>query len=103
MAAETVDEAAFLLAELYAEVDRIRASFASKLPASLATLLGVVLTIGERYAREADVEAGRGWNAVELLRELPELVRQCVQNTRDVALGRFKTGHGFIELTRLAG
>ena len=67
-----------LLAELRLEVDGIARSFnGGAPPPALATLLADAVRIGERYIRDHDAEASRGWDALELLRELVPHVREC--------------------------
>jgi hypothetical protein len=68
-------EAERLLAGLRSEVDMVRAGFGGVPPAPLAMLLADALTIGERYIRDHEIEAARGWNALELLRDLVPHVR----------------------------
>jgi hypothetical protein len=75
-----------LLAELRSEVDKIRFRFGGRPPVPLTQLLADAITIGERYVREHELEAARGWDALELLRDL-------VPHVRDLA-ARWKAAHG---------
>ena len=70
--------AELLLADVKHEVDRIRAEDGGRPPAPLARLLEDAIVIGERYIRDHEIEAARGWDALELLRDL-------VPHVRDVA------------------
>jgi hypothetical protein len=76
-------EADRLLGELRSEVARIEATFGACPPAPLAPLLDDAIAIGERYIRDHELEAARGWDALELLRDLVphvrELVARCTQ------------------------
>jgi hypothetical protein len=71
-----------LLAELRSEVERIAAGFRGPLPRPLAVLLDDALVIGERYIRDHDMEAARGWDALALLRDLVSHVRDLVTRWR---------------------
>jgi hypothetical protein len=68
-------EAERLQAGLRSEVDMVRAGFGGRPPAPLAALLADALTIGERYVRDHQVEAARGWDPLDLLRDLVPHVR----------------------------
>jgi hypothetical protein len=68
-------EAERLLAGQRSEVDMVRAGFGGRPPAPLAALLADALTIGERYVRDHQVEAARGWDPLDLLRDLVPHVR----------------------------
>jgi hypothetical protein len=72
-------EAAHWLGVLRAEIRRVEVQlFAGKPPAALAMLLADAVVIGERYIRDHELEAARGWDALALLRDL-------VPHVRDVA------------------
>jgi hypothetical protein len=73
-------EADQVLAELHAEVERLKAAFGNKLPAPLASMLDDAVVIGKRYIREHELEARRGWDAMELLRDLVPHVQNIVAN-----------------------
>jgi hypothetical protein len=75
-------EADRLLSELRAEIQQIAAGFGGQLPHPLGMLLGDAVRIGERFVREHDAEAGLGWDALDLLRGLVPMVRECVENHR---------------------
>jgi hypothetical protein len=68
-----------LLAELRAEVRQIAAGFGGQLPHPLGVLLADAVHIGERFVREHDEEAARGWDAMELLRDLVPHVRDVFE------------------------
>jgi hypothetical protein len=68
-------EAERLLGDLRVEVVRIRGTFATGIPAPLGRLLDDAVVIGERYIRDHELEAARGWDALELLRDLVPHVR----------------------------
>jgi hypothetical protein len=71
-----------LLAELRAEVDRIRwRDFAGALPPALAAVLHDALALGEQYVREHDQETARGWDALGLLRGL---VSDCISELEGI-------------------
>ena len=76
--------AAGLLGELRDEVAKTRAAFGGVPPAPLAVLFADAIVIGERYVREHELEAARGWDAMELLRELPAHVREITERWRRV-------------------
>ena len=63
-------EAATILAELRDLTSRIEFTFGNRLPRVLSVLLADARTIGERFADEQDIEAARGWDSRELLRDL---------------------------------
>jgi hypothetical protein len=67
--------AELLLANVKHEVDRIRTGYGGRPPAPLARLLEDAIVIGERYIRDYEIEAARGWDALELLRDLVPHVR----------------------------
>ena len=69
-----------LLAELRSEVAKVKAEFGTKLAAPLARLLDDAVVIGERYIRDYAMERARGWNPMELLRDLLPHVRSIVVN-----------------------
>ena len=73
-----------LLEELRAEVARTRAAFGGAPPGPLGVLLADALVIGERYVREHEFEAARGWNALDLLRELVPHVQEITKRWRRV-------------------
>jgi hypothetical protein len=75
-------EADGLLVELRSEVERIKAEFGGPLPRPLEMLLADALGIGERYIRDHDMEAARGWDALALLGELVPHVRDLVTRWR---------------------
>jgi hypothetical protein len=75
-----------LLVELRSEVERIKAWFRGRVPGPLAVLLDDALVIGERYIRDHELEAARGWDTLALLRDLVPHVRELV--TRWRASGR---------------
>lgn len=75
-------EAEHLLGELRLEVDELKANFGNRLAAPLARLLDDALLIGERYIRDHAVEAARGWDAMQLLRELLPHVRDITERWR---------------------
>ena len=66
--------------ELSREVEMIRRKFGGRQP--LATLLTDALAIASRFLRDREAEAARGWDALELLRGMVPIVRECVENTR---------------------
>jgi len=78
-------EADRLLVELRSEVERIKAGFRGPLPRPLEMLLDDALVIGERYIRDHEIEAARGWDALALLRDL-------VPHVRDLATRWRRTG-----------
>jgi hypothetical protein len=70
-------EAGRLLAELRAEVGRIQAvDFGGRPPEALRNVLADALAIGQGYIDNHAAEAGRGWDAVGLLRGLRNRVHQ---------------------------
>ena len=69
-----------LRAELLAEVDKIKADMGGRLPSPLDVLLADAVVIGERYIWDNEKEAGRGWDALQLLRDLIPHVRSIVEN-----------------------
>jgi hypothetical protein len=73
-------EADRVLAELHAEVEKLKAGFGKKLPTPLARMLDDAVVIGQRYIRDHELEARRGWDAMELLRDLLPHVRTIVAN-----------------------
>jgi hypothetical protein len=75
-------EAERLLANLRAEVEKIRSDFGGRLPKYVMTLLSDALVIGERFVRTLDFERSRGWDGLELLRGLLPLVREIVERWR---------------------
>ena len=90
-------EAERLLSELRAEVACIKSAFGVQLPASLASLLTDAVVIGERYIREYMREMARGWDPIELLRDMVPHVRNCVENWRKMQIGKPATRSGFGE------
>jgi hypothetical protein len=75
-------EAERLLAELRGEIDGIKADSGGRLPRAVVTLLADALVIGERFVRDRGAEAARGWDALELLRGLPQLVQEIMKRWR---------------------
>jgi hypothetical protein len=71
-------EAERLLAELRHEVNKIRDSFGGRPPAALDGLLNDAIIIGQRYILDRELEAIRGWDSLELLRDLVPYVRDLV-------------------------
>jgi len=65
-----------VLADLQAEVDKIRTGFGGRAPELLDGLLDIALKLGERYIREHEQEAAHGWDPLELLRDLVPFVRE---------------------------
>lgn len=80
-------EASRLLAELRVEVERInRKEFTGTPPALWGVLAADLLAIGEGYVRHHDLEAARGWDALELLRGLLPLTRQTAARVKAMAV-----------------
>jgi hypothetical protein len=80
------EEARRLLAELRAEVVRLgRDEFRGDPPALFRTLAADLVAIGEGYVRHQDVEAARGWDALELLRGLKPQFLATARRARQVA------------------
>ena len=74
-------EAERLLAELRAEVILIEwEDYRGQTPAHLATLLRDALAIGARYVRDHEAEAARGWDALQLLRDLVPHVQSIARH-----------------------
>jgi hypothetical protein len=71
-----------VLGELRAEVTRICTEFGGAPPAPLDGLLSDAIAIGERYVREHELEAARGWDPLELLRDLVPFVRDLPARRR---------------------
>ena len=72
-----------LLSELRAEVARVEwENFRGKLPVALNILLTDALIISARYIRDYEREMARGWDSIELLRDMVPHVRNCVGNWR---------------------
>ena len=71
-----------VLAEVRAEVERISADFGDRPPPALAALLADAVRVGERFVRCHETETGRGWNPVDLLRDLLAVVWECASNFR---------------------
>jgi hypothetical protein len=69
-------EADTLLARLRDEVDRVRTSFGGKPPAGLAIVLADALVVGGRFVRDHEAEWSRGWDSIDLLRGLIDIVRE---------------------------
>jgi hypothetical protein len=79
-------EAGRLLAELRAEVGRTLAvEFGGRPPEALRNVLADALTIGEGYIDNHAAEAGRGWDALGLLRGLRNRVHQYAANAKRLA------------------
>jgi hypothetical protein len=68
------------LVELRAEISRVETELGGALPEPLATLLADAVVIGKRYISNHELEARRGWDAMELLRDLLPHVRMVVAN-----------------------
>src|SRR5262249_13809583 len=67
------------LAALRAEGERVgRGDFGGDPPAVFRTLAADLVAIGEGYIQHHDLEAARGWDALELLRGLRQLLLQTV-------------------------
>src|SRR5262245_54557335 len=83
-------EADRLLAELRAEVVRLgREEFRSAPPEMFRTLAADLVAIGEGYVRGHEMEAARGWDALDLLRGLRPLLQQTAGRIKQmVAQGR---------------
>ncbi len=76
-------EAERLLAELRAEVARLeKQEFRGKPPPLFTTLAADLVAIGEGYVRHHDIEAARGWDALELLRGLKPLLPQIAARAK---------------------
>jgi hypothetical protein len=74
-------EADALLTELRAEVARIeREEFRGQMPGPLANVFADALDIATGYVRNHDIEAARGWDALELLRGMIRQIRLCCEN-----------------------
>lgn len=69
-----------LLAKLRAEVAAVDAAFARQTPAPLANVLADALTIAAGYVANHELEARRGWDALELLRGMTVNIRRYLQN-----------------------
>jgi hypothetical protein len=75
-----------LLAELRAEVGRASAwDFGGQPPPLFRTVAADLLAIAEGYVRHHDLEASRGWDALELLRELKPVLRSVLVNVKALA------------------
>jgi len=75
------------LGELRAEVAAVQVAFGGRTPAPLANVLADALAIAEGYIANREMEARRGWDALELLRGMVPHVRRCVENWKSAAAG----------------
>ncbi len=76
-------EADRLLAELRAEVDRLRqADFRGRFPEPLATVVNDYLELGQQYIEQHEQEAARGWDALALLQEAKARVVQTIRRVK---------------------
>jgi hypothetical protein len=65
------NEADRLLAHLSGELARIkREKYRGRFPPGMATIITDGLSIADRYVRNHEQEAARGWDVMELLRDL---------------------------------
>jgi hypothetical protein len=75
-------EAERLLADLREAVARARWDFGGPFPGDLQAVVGDGLLIAEGYVANHDAEAGRGWDALDLLRKVKPRLLATIARVR---------------------